>query len=386
MKESTPLLSLIVVYRDRDLARVTRFLEALANQTNPNFELIFVDYGSSEKYRVQVQPLAESFPFVRYFYTDTRGMFWNRSHALNTGVSHTKADYIVTIDIDLIFPANFIEITHAAISDTHYLRYSYYYLPKGFKSFDLLDNTSNNLWQKLEKTSNETNYGVLGFHKSVFQKVGGYDEFYRMWGLEDVDFARRIEKEGILNKGFVQGVYIYHQWHKKSQPALPVGWYEQMKKYYVAKHNPASNTPVHHYISLVSERPALQIVRNDALSNHHTFRFESPKVQAFSRFHYEFHLLKPKECLVIKQTFDLIKNNQVSWLSRSLNYFNQILAKIGVSYRWVDIETYTSEAITKQEIKDFLFYFLVNYQAEILDYYFDANLADNELCLIVVKK
>lgn len=386
MKAFTPLLSLIVVYRDRELIRVTRFLESLANQTNPNFELIFVDYGSSEKYRAQVQPLAKSFPFVRYFYTDTRGMFWNRSHALNTGVGHTKADYLITIDIDLIFPNNFIEITHAAISDTHYLRYSYYYLPKGFKHFDLLNNPSNNLWQTLEKTSTETNYGVLGFHKGVFQKVGGYDEFYRMWGLEDIDFAQRIEKEGVLSKGFVQGVYIYHQWHKKSQPALPAGWYEQMRKYYIAKHNPASDTQVHHSMALVSERPALQVFLNNTLLHHHNFSFEFPKAQSLSRFNYEFHLLKSKECLAVRQAFEVIKNPQTSWLSRFLNSFNQILAKVGVSYRWVDIETYNSETITKQEIKDFLFYFLVNYQAEILDYYFDANTVNDELCLIVVKK
>ncbi len=383
---STPLLSLIVVYRNRDITRVKNCLESLAWQTNQNFELIFLDYGSSDKYSTQVQHLVNSLSFAQYFYTDTRGMFWNRSRALNTGMKYTKGAYIVTIDIDLIFSPDFIEVTYSALSATHYIRYSYYYLPKNFKQHHLLFDDSVCLWKTLKKTSDVTNYGVLGFQKEAFEKIGGYDDFYKLWGLEDIDFARRLEQAGIPSKGSIQNLLIYHQWHPKSKQALPNGWYDQMYKYYKAKKHTESGTYAMTSLYYTKNRVALHLAKKVGFTDQLTFEFMYPKEQVFVSFCCQFNKLAAGEALVVSQTFNLIKNNKTTWTSKFLHRSNQMLSKIGISYRWVDMATYNLEVVTKQEVRDFLFYFLINYQPQILDYYFNHEAANDHLYLVVVKK
>ena len=72
-----------------------------------------------------------------------------------------------------------------------------------------------------------------------------------------------------------------------------------------------------------------------------------------------------------EQKVEMIKNHQKTKWSRFFNYINKVFTKLGVSYRWVDLETYGLEFISKEEVRDFLFYFLITYQHKIQDYYFD---------------
>lgn len=383
MKESTPLLSLIVVYRDRDIARVTRFLESLANQTDSSFELIFIDYGSSEKYKTEIQALVELFPFVRYYYTNTRGMFWNRSKALNLGMTKVKGQYIVTVDIDLIFPPTFIAQTLLIIQPQLFIQYQCYYLPQGFSKYSQLFTVGFKPEKRLKKTNKATAYGIIAFPATVLDSCGYYDEYFQLWGFEDIEFVERLQKLAGQQKKFYPAIAIYHQWHPHTKYNLPKGWQEVMIAYKRKQAQKMLNETVAMQLNKDS-RPALQIALKD--QNLPTYTFTYPKEKAFSHFGYQFNLLKSGEFLLVNQTFNLIKNSHSTWLSRFLNYFNQLLAKIGVSYRWVDLEAYSSEVITKQEVKDFLVYFLLNYQTEISDYYFDVDKADDGLYLVVVKK
>lgn len=384
MKKPTSLLSLVVVYRDRDLARVTRFLQSLANQTSPNFELVFIDYGSSDDYKTEVQPLVESFSFVRYYYTDTRGMFWNRSKALNLGITKVKGQYIVTVDIDLIFSPNFIAQTLLIIQPQIFVQYQCYYLPEGFSKYNQLFTVGFKPDKHFKKTNKATAYGIIAFPAAVLDSCGYYDESFQLWGFEDIEFVERLQKLARQQKKFYPTIAIYHQWHLDSKYNLPKGWQEVMIAHKHAKEQKMLNQNVIGQLNNNTERPALQIaLKGKSLP---TYTFTYPKENAFSHFGYQFHLLKAGEFLLVNQTFELIKNNRTTWLSRCLHQFNQMLSNIGVSYRWVDLKTYSSEVITKREVKDFLSYFLVNYQTEILDYYVDTDKVDNALYLVIVKK
>lgn len=63
-------IQIIIGYRDRDIERVERCLKSLEQQSNSNFNLA----------------VAQKFSFSSYKYSQTKGWFWIRSHALNTGV------------------------------------------------------------------------------------------------------------------------------------------------------------------------------------------------------------------------------------------------------------------------------------------------------------
>lgn len=377
----------MVVYRDRDLLRVKRFMDSLQNQINQNFELIFIDYGSQPQYKQDVQILLEKYIFVKYIYTDTRGWFWNRAQALNLGIYKASTDNIVTLDIDLIVAPDFTAKINTTFSSSHYIRFSCYLLPKNinnFKSLFLPDFTPE---KHYKQTNPVTGFGILSFSKAAFIEAGGYNQYYRLWGIEDIDFVKRLELVGITSQGFIEGLRIYHQWHPKSQPTLPKGWYEQMNAYFKSQNEDGKQVVGFQKPSLIltNDRPTLQFINNDYLhqkTNH--FRFKFPKEQAFATFGYLFSELKTGEYIRIEQTFDLIANAQNTKWGKLFKRFNQLLAKLGVSYRWIDLEKYNSELITKEEVKNFLFHFLITWQNQIADYYLDEH--SNTIILIIVKK
>ena len=93
-------ITFIYCYRDRDLERVKLSLDSLANQTNKEFRVIFVDYGSDLKRAAEVEEIVDSYDFAEYCYNDTRGKVWNRSHALNTAIRLAETEFVFTSDVE----------------------------------------------------------------------------------------------------------------------------------------------------------------------------------------------------------------------------------------------------------------------------------------------
>ncbi len=394
LPQDKPVFSLVVVYRDREIPRVKFFLDSLQNQTEQCFELVFVDYGSQPKYQKEVEDLVNQYAFARYIYTDTRGWFWNRSRALNLGVDQTNTDHIITLDIDLIFEPGFIKKAARAFSSGYYTRFYYYYLPKGFHQYSKLFSNNYQPQQKLEKTSDTTNFGVLGFTKSDFLKAGGYNDYYQIWGLEDIDFVKRLEASGTLSQGFIDEVMIYHQWHPKSQLQLPKGWYEQMHQYFEEqldskKLNPENtvSTPSSHLLVTTNHRPALLAkIQKQSKKEECAFEFSFPKELSFVKFMHLFHQLEPGQQIRVQQTFQLINDYKNTRWGRLMHQINRLLARFGISYRWVDLSKFDLELISKKEVSDFIFHFLITCQAQIIDYYFEYQTNDDEVVFIVIKK
>jgi hypothetical protein len=84
----TNTISIVIGFKDREISRVKNSLDSLSLQNSDiNFEVIFVDYGSEEECSNQLLLLMHNFSFVKYVKVNSRGWFWNRSHALNIGVT-----------------------------------------------------------------------------------------------------------------------------------------------------------------------------------------------------------------------------------------------------------------------------------------------------------
>ena len=385
----SPVFSLVVVYRNREVLRVKRFLDSLQQQTRQDFELIFIDYGSEPYYQKNIQALVKKYVFAQYIYTDTRGWFWNRSKALNLGIYQANTDHIITLDIDLIFEPGFLTKVIANFSPAHYTRFTYEYLPKKFSDFSKLFSPTYQPTRSLDKTNPATNFGILAFTKSVFIKAGGYDGYYQVWGLEDIDFVKRLEASGVISQGFIDGMIIYHQWHPKSQPQLSKGWYEQMHQYFQKQQRakPQKNIFRIPEITTINQRPALQLKTTNGDKDENVyFNFTFPKELSYVKFMHTFEQLKPGQHIRVQQRFEFIAHYQRTKWGRLMHQINQLLKKLGISYRWIDLDKFNSELILKKEINDFLFHFLIVAQSQIADYYFNYQTADDNVELIVIKK
>lgn len=216
--------SIVIGFRNREIWRVKNVLESLLKQTFTNFELIFIDYGSDIEIAEQAKKIISSYAFAKYFYSDTRGFFWNRAHALNTGIKLAESDKIIISDIDLIFPNNYLEsVSKLSFSNTFYT-FSCYYLPEkaNYTNVTAVD----------IKNSSINYVGLCAVSKKDLFNNNYFDEYYMVWGGEDDDLYLRLNNSGCLKQHLkVDAFPVLHQWHSKHSPSHPTYWYLDMVNY-----------------------------------------------------------------------------------------------------------------------------------------------------------
>lgn len=222
-------VSIIVSFRDRDIERVKSSLDSLALQTCRQFELIFIDYGSEREHGEKVRLLVESYQFARYYYSNTQGMFWNRAHALNTGIHFAKGEILLFSDIDLIFQADFLARLTILSYEGKFFTFSCYYLPEGQSAIGLSE--------KEIKGFKNHHVGLCAVKKESILLIRGFNEFYMLWGGEDDQLCRDLIEQGNDWIRFtVSDFSILHQWHPNHAPAFPTPWYlETIQTLYAEK-------------------------------------------------------------------------------------------------------------------------------------------------------
>jgi len=249
-------INIVFSFRDRDLDRVKNCLDSLDKQTCKNFYVTIVDYGSKYRTSMSLVKIINKYKFTNYIYTNTIGMAWNKSQALNIAIKNTKSHSILIGDIDLIYSKNFIKNIININLNTHFLSIPIFYLPNKFSLHD-----SVNL-SKL-KISHAPNGAVLFASTTKFKELNGFDEFYSFWGVEDRDMISRLENIGlkpmILDHNMTP---IFHQWHQSFTDQknffMPNNWWDQMNIYYqLNKKNVFRNNNNIGKVYHISDRPIL---------------------------------------------------------------------------------------------------------------------------------
>ena len=93
--KDAPLVSIIVPAYNEEVNAVSS-LNNLLKQDYPNFNIIFVDDGSKDETYKRVCEALNGHPKVKIFTKPNGG----KASALNYGIEHTDADYVVCIDAD----------------------------------------------------------------------------------------------------------------------------------------------------------------------------------------------------------------------------------------------------------------------------------------------
>src|SRR5665647_475985 len=163
----TFFVSIIIGFRNREILRIKNVMDSLEKQTCSGFELIFVDYGSDETVSGQVKALLINYPFVKYIYSDTRGWYWNRAHALNTGIKLASGNILLTSDIDLVFPPDFINSVNKLSFKNRFYTFKCYYLQENMDIVKIVD-------EDLKNT--RINYvGLCAVLKEDVLTIAGFD-------------------------------------------------------------------------------------------------------------------------------------------------------------------------------------------------------------------
>ncbi|AWK02992.1 glycosyl transferase [Flavobacterium crocinum] len=203
------MITIIYPYRNRELNRITNSLNSLSTQSNKNFCVIFVDYGSDFDISESVQELLIGYNFVEYIHSFHNNQPWSRSKAINIGLRFTKTEYVFIADIDIIFHHNFIAHLFELKKENDNIYFQVGYLSedesKKLKEFDNYNITSKSIPE---------GKGLSLFNLNCLLAIGGFDEFFHFWGAEDEDVHSRLIIAGFSPIFYNHEILLLHQWHQ----------------------------------------------------------------------------------------------------------------------------------------------------------------------------
>ncbi len=378
------VFSFIVPYRNRDTTRVSNCLQSIHKQTFTDFEIIFIDYGSDLIIQKEIEKLCREFPQVKYYFFDTRYQMWSRAHALNLGVLQAKGRFLVIVDIDLIYPPNFADLLRKKIDDNTFVQYQCYYMPENHQDYQNLDFSKT---YPYKVSSTKFAAGLIAIPKEKTYAIGGYDEYFKVWGVEDIDLKKRLLANGVQGKILsIDEAPTFHQWHASAsdENLMPALWLRAMEKYakekIVSTPLPYLQKPIGNK-NLNEQRVALKLLEDINLSN--TFTFEYPTLQSFVRFAQAFFSLQKGDYISVNQEFKTIQVQEKSRLGNLFLKINQVLEKAKISYRITELFTYETEVVNFTNVRDFLFYFIAENQNYIADYAFETVYNQKIRCILV---
>lgn len=205
-----PSISIVVaIYNRKD--ELFELLTSLTQQTDPEFEIIIVDDGSSIDLKPTISNFEESLD-IKYFKKDNSGPGLTR----NYGAARAANEWLVFVDSDVIVEKDYIE--HIKNDILTIPCDAFGGADKAHKGFNLMQKAIS-----YSMTSVFTTGGIrgskkavskfqprsfnMGVKKAVFEKVGGFSE---MRIGEDPDLSMTLWENGFTT-AFFDDIAVYHK-------------------------------------------------------------------------------------------------------------------------------------------------------------------------------
>jgi glycosyltransferase involved in cell wall biosynthesis len=369
-------ITIVYCYRNREFQRIKRSLDSLSAQDNLNFQVIFVDYGSELEIAAEMRKLVMSYPFADYIYNDTRGMPWNRSHALNNGIRLAKSDYIFTADVDMIFRKDFISTCHNLVDNNTAHFFSVYYLPEHAD----LDNVNVTSFDVKSKTYA---LGLGLIPRKALMEIRGYDEFFCFWGKEDNDIEHRLKMAGIDTLFYEKNVLLYHMYHvpiHQDRETMPAGWLIFQDSYFVFMKNIVIRNEGNEWgrIFKVNERDCIRMI-NDSNIEYLNITGQND----FFSYVLNRSFINAQKGEFIKLYFkdEVSHEFEKSSLNKMTNRINKYLKKLKFPFRTISVYLENYEDVYNS--RDTIVHFLAAHRGLYTDYAY--HIEGKELRLILKK-
>lgn len=237
----TPTVAVIVSTYNNIHGLESCFL-GLEKQTQPAEGIYVADDGSRDDTRELVERYASRLPITHVWHPDDG---FRLSEIRNKAVARTREDYLVFLDGDSIPHPRFVE-DHRSYAKKGVIVLAQRCAIEGFQkqvvpgapsplhlvSLFLRKRILNDnqrwgsswrmRWRGLLKglrlprpvyrpcTPNETRGGNLGVWREDLMKVNGFDEAFKGWGHEDLDFVHRLARAGVEHRQLLFRAICYH--------------------------------------------------------------------------------------------------------------------------------------------------------------------------------
>jgi len=154
--------------------------------------IIVVDYDCPDRCGERA---AAQDPRIQVVRVPDRSAF-NLSEARNAGLAVATAPWVGFIDADVFLAPDFEAQVTAQLQEGRYL---------------LVDQPEGDL------------FGTMVAPRSVLQSLGGYDEAFEGWGVEDMDMRRRLEVRGLVADTMARRLFDFIP-HGDDRRAVVHGW------------------------------------------------------------------------------------------------------------------------------------------------------------------
>ncbi len=245
-------VSLIVTtYNRPDALRLV--LRALAEQDDPDYEVIVADDGSGPETAAMLRDFAGASRarglrrLVHAWHPDEG---FRAAAARNMAVAASVGEYLVFLDGDCVPRPDFVARHRTLAERTRMVTGSRVLLSRELSAQALapgaqpLQHRGLAWWigQRLRGGANKAmqllRFGDgalrryrtvkwrrikscnLGMWRSDFERVDGFDERFVGWGHEDADLALRLARAGVGRKGGAFATEVFHLWHPENPRAL----------------------------------------------------------------------------------------------------------------------------------------------------------------------
>jgi hypothetical protein len=159
---------------------------------------------------------------------------WSRSVALNrAAATHGAAvETLVFTDADMLFPSSWFAALTRALAQprgamTLWLTDSRD-LPQGWEGRPVTGHDPDGaLWALSDPHPRVGEGAAMVVPRAWFTTVGGFDEYYRVWGAEDNDLTMRARWAGLAVE-WIPEAWVAHQWHRRDWPTP--GQFQQVAK------------------------------------------------------------------------------------------------------------------------------------------------------------
>lgn len=197
---SNLLISVVIPTYNR-ANRIEETIDAICNQTIElsSYEVIVVNNNSKDNTEEVLKKLSEKYNNLSYVFQSRQGA----SPTRNKGVSRAKADIVLLLDDDMIAEKDLLE-QHLKSHENHsgsvlgFFENDWGDNEKKFLQYLKLSGEQNAFpFENGEIVSYQHFYtGCISVKKDLFMKVGGFDEGFVQYGVEDIDLGYRMEFYG----------------------------------------------------------------------------------------------------------------------------------------------------------------------------------------------
>ena len=203
-------------------------IESILINTDINYELILINNGSSDDTKKYFNFLKKSLKPDKYLKKITTLQFKKNlgvAKSLNLGITKSEGKFICYLNNDVVVTKKWLSKAIKAFkTDTKIAAVGTMFNKLQDKKLIKSVEKDKNLIDKISQTLDLLNHGktkkantihgrCMLIKKTVFKKVGFFNEkFYPCFG-EDIEFCERLKKNGYKMVDATD-VFVFHYWHK----------------------------------------------------------------------------------------------------------------------------------------------------------------------------